>query len=336
MERISIFNYEAFYLDYLEGNLSEEDTKMLLAFLEEHPECRMEDEELLILDDAESLTFGGKQNLKQVDESGPIAIDNVEHFMIADAEGLLTEEKKAELNTIVANDEKLEATRRRYNAVYFTPDESVVYGAKSNLKQRKTIVLWPYMSGAVAAAAVVVVMLMTNTFEGTVNPVEWDGTAQVETNGNQNSNQGNKNGNGTKVTPVNDNSDSDNNGSANVYVASAGTNSGNASHGGGTSSKKPVVRLNAMDRRGDIQISTASIDGDVASRPQLGEPYAWEKTTPIQTFGPDLENPIEPITAFIAKKSKKDVDFKRRKATEEKKGGFLLKIGKFELSRNKH
>jgi hypothetical protein len=49
-----------------------------------------------------------------------------------------------------------------------------------------------------------------------------------------------------------------------------------------------------------------------------------------------MENPIEPVTSFIAEKSKTDVEFKRRKATKEKKGGFFLKIGKFEFSKNKN
>jgi len=41
MEHISIFNYEAFYLDFLEGTLSEEDTALFLKFMEEHPELRL-------------------------------------------------------------------------------------------------------------------------------------------------------------------------------------------------------------------------------------------------------------------------------------------------------
>ena len=43
MERISIFNYEAFYLDYLEGRLNQEDSALLLLFLESHPELIVED-----------------------------------------------------------------------------------------------------------------------------------------------------------------------------------------------------------------------------------------------------------------------------------------------------
>jgi hypothetical protein len=328
MERISIFNYEAFYLDYLEGNLSEEDTKMLLLFLEEHPECRMEYDDLVVLNDDTPLTFSGKQNLKQVDESAPVSLDNVEHFMIADAEGLLTDEKKAELNSVVAEDQKLEATRRRYNAVYYTADESVVYGGKADLKQRKTLVLWPYISGAVAAAAVVVVMLMTGGTDlgsGIIDLPENGGFAQLGDTQKGQSTKNPKKDDPIEIIPA-----TNNNNSSDVYVAQAGSNT--------STSDRPVIRLNSMNRR-EIQLSPASISGDVATRPlNLGEPIDWTGpgAQPIPSFGPDMENPIEPITAFISDKAKTDVEFKRRKATEEKKGGFLLKFGKFEFSKNKH
>ena len=52
----------------------------------------------------------------------------------------------------------------------------------------------------------------------------------------------------------------------------------------------------------------------------------------------EMENPIEPITNFIAKKTRTDIDFKRTKKDADPKDGkgFFIKIGKFELSRKKH
>lgn len=326
MERISIFNYEAFYLDYLEGTLSEEDTKMLLQFLEEHPECRMEEEDLVTLDDVVPMTFSGKQNLKQVDEEGPIVADNVEHFMIADAEGILSEEKTAELDAVVANNEDLEATRRRYNAVYYTPEESVVYGAKGDLKQRRTIALWPYMTGAVAAAAVVAIMMIPSTFEGTIGDVN---SASVIPTGEVNNDPDPEVVDPKKddIKPISADIKKNN---PIVFTASTNTNA---------TGDKPVTRLTRMDRRANMQISPANVAGDVATRPvnmSDAPPIYTGDPNSKPSFGPKMENPIEPITAFISYKSKKDVEFKRRKASEDKKGGFLLKIGKFEFSKNKH
>ena len=69
MERISIFNYEAFYLDYLEGNLSQEDNALFLAFLSQHPELKMDEEEIDFLLPIEevSLTTNFKAGLKAID-----------------------------------------------------------------------------------------------------------------------------------------------------------------------------------------------------------------------------------------------------------------------------
>ena len=51
---------------------------------------------------------------------------------------------------------------------------------------------------------------------------------------------------------------------------------------------------------------------------------------------PRMSNPIKPITSFISKKTNTNVDFGTKKASKSKKGGFFVKIGKFEVSRNKH
>ncbi|GAB5417334.1 MAG: hypothetical protein Crog4KO_29160 [Crocinitomicaceae bacterium] len=325
MERISIFNYEAFYLDYLEGNLSEEDTQMLLQFLEEHPECRMEEDELVTLDDVAPMTFSGKNSLKQVDEAGPIGMDNVEHFMIADAEGLLDDIKQSELNAVVAENLELEATRNRYNAVYFTADESVVFGGKSGLKQRKTLVLWPYISGAVAAAAVVAIMLIPGWSSLDAGPLEF-GEYDVEFAGT--------NGGGQKPEPVIDPVNKGGTNNSIVQFASAGT----------MDKQEPVRDIKKMNTKKLNGFGGRAID--LSLRPVSADIYKTDATanTDIEVFktanpqGEDLamENPIEPVTNFIAEKAKTEVDFKRRKADGKKKGGFFLKIGKFEFSKNKH
>ena len=68
-ERISIFNYEAFYLDHLEGTLGEQDTALLLEFLESHPNLIVEEDELMFLNQAdETLIFSDKESLKIVSD----------------------------------------------------------------------------------------------------------------------------------------------------------------------------------------------------------------------------------------------------------------------------
>ena len=42
MNRINLSNYEAWLLDYAEGNLSAEDTAELLLFMEQHHELQVD------------------------------------------------------------------------------------------------------------------------------------------------------------------------------------------------------------------------------------------------------------------------------------------------------
>ena len=334
MERISIFNYEAFYLDHLEGNLSEEDTQMLLQFLEEHPECRMEDEELFVMDDAAPMTYSGKHNLKQVDESGPIGMDNVEHFMIADAEGLLDDTKKEELNAVVAENATLEQTRKRYNAVYYTPDTSVVFVGKSELKQRKALVLWPYLSGAVAAAAVVVIMLLPSNEIGTMPFLP---KTQTNIGNGFAENNENSEGGGTTVTPVKEGETKVQESNVPAYYASEFVETTPKPI------KKDVQKLNPRKIRpfGNKaeKLTPRPISGDVFANDIPVRNQSQSILSSHNQRREDLaqmENPIEPITKFINERAKSEVDFKRRKASGKKKGGFFLKIGKFEFSKNKH
>jgi hypothetical protein len=154
MDRISIFNYEAFYLDFLEGNLGEEDAALLMAFLEEHPELKVEDELLpeFNLDEVQlEPTF--KEGLKQIDfNSTLINSANAEHFLIAEVEGLLSDQKVEELEQLVFTDRSLGLSRKIFAVTRLKPDYSIKFNDKEGLKQTRKIILWPYISLAAAAS----------------------------------------------------------------------------------------------------------------------------------------------------------------------------------------
>ncbi len=329
MERISIFNYEVFYLDYLEGNLSEEDTQMLMQFLEEHPECLMEEDAFVVLEDDETFTYTKKEQLKQTDEADTIVLQNVEHFMIADAEGLLTEEKQNELDGFIAGNAALEASKARYKAVYFQPDLTQVYTEKKALMRRNKLVLWPYISGAVAAA-VVAFVLFTNA--GNIQSVTIDFASDnlklnVPTLGLTD-----------VVEPV-------------VPEIQPAPNNIVVAHGepGVIRTKRisDAIDHEKLTTRPSSDFMKTSFDNQTLmpvtqidpSKATLDNSIAREPAIPVNKTDQannDMKNPIAPITNFINKKSDTDVDFGQRKASTDKKGGFYVKIGKFELSRNKH
>jgi hypothetical protein len=50
----------------------------------------------------------------------------------------------------------------------------------------------------------------------------------------------------------------------------------------------------------------------------------------------DMSNPIQPITQRLGTAIKKEIDFRTAKPTKRSSGGFYLKIGKLEVSHQKH
>lgn len=154
---ITIENYEAFYLDFLEGNLSEEDTHALTVFLEAHPELKLDDEELPILsiDETVNLTAFEKELLKKDDSNAIITTENAEFYIVSELENQLNDKQKSELNKIVASSEELKTEKALYQKTIL-PVETVLYPNKSELIQEKKariIPLW-LIGSSIAAASV--------------------------------------------------------------------------------------------------------------------------------------------------------------------------------------
>ena len=91
-------NYEAFFLDYHEGNLSPQQVADLLLFVEQHPELKEEFEsfENFVLEDLSSIEFENKSNLKK-----QITLENKEEYFIRSVENTLNVTEKDLLNNFI-------------------------------------------------------------------------------------------------------------------------------------------------------------------------------------------------------------------------------------------
>jgi len=347
MERISIFNYEAFYLDFLEGNLNEEDSALLLAFLEENPDLKMDDDELPSFNE-ESLTLDrpSKNDLKQYSEDEAVTIENIEFFMIANAEGLLTISKAKELAKVIAESSDLEKEKALFDTVYFEPDETIVFSEKDDLK-KKEVVLWPYISFAAAASIIAFIMLWANNNAvDLLNP----GKTVAETPEAQ--------------LPLDENGVSDELVVEDEYIIDNSYYpldqlANNESYSPleenpqliaidqeqNLANQEPVNRnlvpIDKMELR-PIQPIIASVGNQELrgiSLATYGNDIP-EETPPTYDYATtafaEMENPIEPLTQFIQDRTNTEVDFRHRKKTEDKPGGFFIKIGRFEISRKRH
>lgn len=328
MERISIFNYEAFYLDHLEGNLNEEDTAMLLNFLSKHPELALDVDDLptLSLQD-EAISVPSFENLKQVDcDNDPITLINLETFAIANSENQLSEEKEKELTAFISNNEEAKKLVALYQSVKLVPDTSIVYDQKASLKRRTVIPLWRY--AAIAASIVGVVFAVQvwnsngNTIEGNVVAFDFldnrfeDGNFRV-----------NSNGNGVLT-----------NNSTDDLLNEERKNQVNDGKNPSIQKNSPIIQKSdnfqfaqLEKRRPEINHHQHYDDIRIVEQPLHPVNQISDNEPAIAIAYNDMHNPIKPITNRLSEFTQKEIDLRTAKATDERKGGFYLKIGKLEI-----
>jgi hypothetical protein len=313
---VNIENYEAFYLDYLEGNLDEEQTRAFLLFLDQHPDLKLEDElPSFVENDAVHLDSAFISGLKMFDASQLITEDNYEQFMIASVEQQLPATKQVELNDFIGRREYLKTELDLYQKTKLIPDLSLVYPGKTTLKRGLVVPMYVRFA---AVAASIVLILMFIPWKTSPESMLTARLASVSVNINTRNPQADQQ---HGVLPV-------------------------KAQAGQTDQKRlPVVQqAEASQEKETIALLKPKKLHDLQGDPMKKELLALElKKTEIslekqeeQSFylGLDeMKNPVSFLTKGIKNKFKQDVDLRVAKASKTKQGGFYLKIGKFEFSR---
>ena len=132
---IDLHNYEAFFLDHKEGNLSAKQEKQLFLFLEQYPHLyeELHDFENLTLETLESdLKLSNKNSLKKSDYSN--------ETLIAYTENLLDKTSKNEIDTMALQNSALQKELKLYKSTIAIPDLDVKFKSKSKLKRGGLII----------------------------------------------------------------------------------------------------------------------------------------------------------------------------------------------------
>ncbi|MDQ3191963.1 MAG: hypothetical protein M3Q58_10245 [Bacteroidota bacterium] len=162
---MSIFlnNYESWFLDYHEGNLNENQKELLFRFLEQNPKFLEEfnsfDNTIVINENFASLET--KEQLK-----APQA-NNFDELLIAYLEDNLNDQEKKKIEELINNNKKIEADFSLFKKTLLSPDLSIVYPKKKNLKKEKrgVIRLMYYASVAAAACFLFFIINMNGLFQ---------------------------------------------------------------------------------------------------------------------------------------------------------------------------
>jgi hypothetical protein len=165
-------NFEAYLLDYLEGNLNPLLTADLMAFLTENPEFEK------YLPDYDSrisisnpLEYTQKNHLKKDFADIPeITTENFDEFCIAACEGLL---KESELNRIaryISGDADRQNNMALIRKLKLQPDSTILFTGKSRLKKslaRSPALRYLYYAVGLAASVAFIIMLAVSRHPAT-------------------------------------------------------------------------------------------------------------------------------------------------------------------------
>ncbi len=335
METININNYEAFYLDFLEGNLNEEETALLFVFLDENPELKLDETEFISLEDNSSILDNSyKKSLKQVVfEEETVTSFNINSFLIAQTENQLSTFKNNELEEFIALNPVYLKDQQLFKIAHLKANIEEIYTAKNELKQARKISLWPILS-IVVAASVALLISFGDFF--TTEP------KQIAKN---------------KASIIaNDSIKKEMNTSEKSFEIK---NNQLLKHEIETSTplvaknseviETPIIQNNKEGIRPE-KSTVKRLKSLKIKYFQLDEEYlepekAQDNSKPIKVKSPEntytnlgfnqMENPIMPITSKLSELVKKDVDFRSAKATSKHSGGFYIKIGKLVISHTK-
>ena len=152
--KININNYEAFFIDYLEGNLDEKMVDDFIEFLQQNPDLK---EELSLFESVslppEKITFGKKELLYKE------KYDNENEFnqtAIATLEDEISVLEKAEFEDYLSNHPEKQIEARLFEKTKLHPDTSIVFGKKNKLYRRsagRAVLLWSMRVAAVFIVA---------------------------------------------------------------------------------------------------------------------------------------------------------------------------------------
>lgn len=156
--KISIDNYEAYLVDYMDGRLNNAEIQQLKAFcVQNHIDFEELTEDLPVLESTDD-TFYEKEYLfkNKIVPFGNINEDNYEERFIAYQELLLDGEEEREVENFADQNPFLLKDLRAYGNCRLEPDTTIVFKDKDNLKKKAVIL--PLYAKIAAAAAVIAVL----------------------------------------------------------------------------------------------------------------------------------------------------------------------------------
>ena len=351
---IHIDNYESFYLDYLEGTLSEEERIAFEEFLAANPELQV-DEELLFLDDAPEKMDPLQKCLLKKEDLSIVTPENLEYLAIGKVENVLSANEEQLFDGYLAKHPEAQKLVADYRETRLKPS-AVIYPNKEDLKEKEVAFIpWKIISGIVAVAAMLLLFFQLGFNNNTTKETTSTNKVAQNNGGKKNAPTKSEDKKPSKTMPSLQSI-----GENDTYVAQKN----NPAKGNSRDLPKSNERTNPNQRFSEGTKDKKNPDQVIPVQPEQektplaeNKPHhptilpqvkddkqpvaptlnqdvnkAPSKDLAVNTSGSNMKNPIPLITNTLSEKTKTTVDFQTGKATETQKGGFFVKIGKFEIS----
>ncbi len=162
--KINRNNYELYFLDYLDGNLTDQDIRMLEDFLLINPDLRIELEgtEKIALSPG-PVFFNQKDLLIKPDLNLPVTELNFEDFCIASSEGDLNDQQNSGLSEYIRENPVSGKIMLFFSKLHLNADEKIIYSGKNKLKKNLIFIpreiLYPVLSVAAAVTFIIIIYL---------------------------------------------------------------------------------------------------------------------------------------------------------------------------------
>ena len=138
--KINRHNFELFFLDYYDHQLSPSDAEMLFEFLKSNPDLKEEFDrfEMISIENSSSMAvFPLKEQLKrpEIINVGEIDESNYQEYFISWHEGDLLPEKQIEVLSFINSNPQLDEEFELFGKIKLQPDLIITFTSKQKLIQ---------------------------------------------------------------------------------------------------------------------------------------------------------------------------------------------------------
>ncbi len=171
---INTENYEEYFLDYFEGNLSDEKRREVLTFVTLHPELKAELEDFagspIVMPDEKELTATDKETMYHTSDYDDKEVPYFERLAVLNIENIATSDEQQKYQELITKNKENRKIAKQYTNCILQP-ENIEYPEKRKLL---VVPMWKKIvtyAAAASVAALIFGFFGTPNNEITINPI---------------------------------------------------------------------------------------------------------------------------------------------------------------------